>query len=370
MGKLVDICQSSYPHKEMRNFSDKHFFNKYGTNQILCEECITAWILESSIRLAKAAYRRIKKSKYTTTNYMISNFLVMLPEYTNHLTCNTVYVQIDMQEGAPAVKDVVIITNNSENETTSETVSTDSESTETTQESSEETSSTEEDSSDDSNESEVDTNLVIGQLTMDFYLSDDPSTINPVKTIVGFGNDCGCSGGMTSVGISHHHSRVMPIPQVLFSHKISIQLTIRNTESEDTLVELIKEYLTALVNTCYEQMDDDVVQVLMDEAGTKTYSSDASDCPMNHCAKCGASLKDGYYLYNRKKYCVNCMYDIVKILAIDTKLAAEVGIALDSDYLGPKNLIADSLAWKRLVIDRYINAMKKAGACPGIHHVS
>lgn len=366
MGKLVDICQSAYPHKEMLHFSDKHFYSKYGTDQIICEECMSAWILESAMILAKAAYPKIKNSLYTSTNMMQSNFLVILPEYMNHLTCNTVYAQTTMRRQV-----TLTIISESDNSTDEEDPDETVNSPETSEDNVDSAESIEiqDKSEDELTDNEEDPDQVIGVITMAFYLSDDPSTFNPARTIVGFGNDCGCGfHDIPSVGIKHH-SRAMPIPQVLYSHSIEIQLTTGNTESEDTLMMIIKDYLTALINTCYEQLNDDVVQVLMDEAGTKTYHSDVDDCPEKQCVNCGASLKDGYYLYNHHKYCINCMYNIVKVLAIDAKLAAEVGIALDSDYLGPKNLIADSIVWKRLVIDRYINAMKKAGACPGICYV-
>ena len=132
-------------------------------------------------------------------------------------------------------------------------------------------------------------------------------------------------------------------------------------DTEEILYKRIKNYLKAMINNCFNQIPDMIVQALMNNYDRKSHQSKKSTDDDYKCDKCGSVSPSGmYYKYENGIYCLNCMYNIVVQLAIQNNLSEAVGIAWDeNDDHDETYLIVGTDEWKKLVISKYILAMKK-----------
>jgi hypothetical protein len=166
-------------------------------------------------------------------------------------------------------------------------------------------------------------------------------------------------------------ANVAIVPYVCDSTYPSFKLTmdIRDTDTEDIISTHIAEYFRSFVNTFFIALPDFAVQALMDKYSHGAYSSmctSAIGFPSPKCSKCSIDISSEKYIYNNNEYCLDCMYAIVVDLVVSQNLVDLVGI--NPDQYSSSYAIIDTFAWKRSVIDKYINAMIKLGVNPNIKH--
>ena len=148
----------------------------------------------------------------------------------------------------------------------------------------------------------------------------------------------------------------------------SLAIDILEKDTSDSISEHIRKYISSFVSSFFIEIPDIAVQNIMNKKSNGIYTShcDAASTNANKCSKCNVSVYGETYIYQNNKYCLNCMYEIVVQLAIDNNIPDKVGLS----YVDTTTSygIIDTEAWKRSVIDKYINVMLSFGVTTNIIH--
>lgn len=80
------------------------------------------------------------------------------------------------------------------------------------------------------------------------------------------------------------------------------------------------------------------------------------------CCKCHKGLESPYYIWNNQAWCIECMYDYVTHAAINTHLTDECGLTPEGDW--PENMkhnYQSDRDWMISCISKYFNALRDTG---------
>lgn len=373
---VVDICQSTYEHAPFENIGDKGFLKKHNSTDIICTECLQHWMEDCSTILAREIIRKVlpiydnrdklfvnkgfeeytppcpgnpdelkcacqkpKDSGYdvseeypkdlypwvpdkdrfkdedlydTTQIYHANTFSTMttvsLPEYMKYILCSTADISISARFTPKSGK--------------------------------------------------------IAMASVTFYGACKRPDVGKHYP------DCGCSGTVSQpVDASWYPVADLIQPKIPL-HNFDIEIYAEDLATENRLMHRLYFFMSTCIGATFDPIPHDIIVALIEDAMHDKYYADNQIFPGMHarvCEKCGRKQNhDIFYNYRNVPYCIDCAYKIIAKLAVETNLAEKVGLATGKDTYSVEYLYRNTTAWKRAIIDRYINAMREAGANPEI----
>lgn len=155
-----------------------------------------------------------------------------------------------------------------------------------------------------------------------------------------------------------------------WDYKINLHIDCldNNSLDLDRIVIKLEHGLSVCFDINNKELSDVAIHSIMRMKGNYKYSSDDdyyNEFPWEKCNICKVTT-NSYYIYSNSIYCLDCMYAKVVDLAMKNHVQDEVG--LSTDYISTVYPIRDTPEWKRSVIDKYCNIMKKSGFDPRIRH--
>ena len=362
MGQITEICNSYYSHKEPPSFEKRYYRNIF-KNHILCEECINAYINDVANLLVNELMKYKKtvhmdmltSDKYLnrSDNFVIINTLTNNTDYMKYILPSTFKIStkfvntliesdtniITIDPMAPSYTSVQDVIDNAESGAI------------------------------------VDVTKV--------------NNINGLKITKGITLYATCNVGNKFP--IFEPKTLYNIEKIMYSffHPIDpncewinfhIGIDIRNNYSSIDLLKIISDYLRSYIYSYFSLMSIEEVQQAMNEKIGNDYSSGSNQNPTVKfkCSVCDSPIYNEYYLYRNNIICLDCMYGIVVKNAIDANITDELGLSITGSWpVTNPGIHSDGYystiitpEWKRAIISKYCNIMKKYGIQIDLNYIS
>lgn len=267
---IIEICNSTYEHREISSLTEKKYFKHRFKNKIICEECLNAYLDEASKTLTWEIFNCIKSvnTSVNITDNLENSTMNRMPSFS--YSYERELLSKFMQTILPT-------------------------------------------------KYEIDISLM--HLVNKIY--NNPVTTTLETESIASISKCNALNPITVIDIAR--VKIAPIVNESPFMTFALSLSIRDSDNEESIATYIKGYIMSFVRAFFTEVPSSIIQKLMNDKNSGSFTSSATSTNCSGCSTCGKDITYEKYSYNNQNYCLDCMYDIVVKAAISNNVSIWLG---------------------------------------------